>query len=76
VLAIGEWVLVTCIGCIVGGDLGNRNVLGEVPGDLLETTIRNPPVSLLGCEDNTGACLRVLIATRINASRLGNTGRS
>jgi hypothetical protein len=72
---MGEWVLVTYIGCIYGGNLGNRNVHGEVPGDLLEIIIRNSPLSLLGGEDNTRVRLRVLTARRTNSSHLGNTDR-
>lgn len=75
-LIMGEWLLVARTVCIIAGNLGNKNVLGNVPSDLLETTIQNPPVSLLGGEDNAGTCLRVLIARRINGSHLENNDKS
>jgi hypothetical protein len=75
-LTVREWVRVACIGCIIAGNVGNKNVLGNVPRDLLETTIQqNPPVSLLGGEDNAGACLRDLIARRTNCNHLENNDK-
>jgi hypothetical protein len=74
-LTVGEKLRLACIGCIIAGNLGNKNVLGKVPRDWLETTIQNPPVSFLGGEDNAGACLRVLIARRTNGSHLENNDK-